>query len=67
MLGISRCSLTALIATLAAATAHAQPSAADWIALAELPDFSGVWVPDVADQRRKERNETPPWTPAAKA
>ena len=45
--------------------AGAQPSAADWSALAELPDFSGVWVPDVADQRRKERNERPPWTQAA--
>lgn len=30
------------------------------------PDLSGVWLPDVADQRRKERNELPPWTPAAK-
>jgi hypothetical protein len=67
VLGISRCSLTALVATLAAAPAHAQPSATDWSALAALPDFSGVWVPDVGDQRRKERNETPPWTPAAKA
>ena len=35
--------------------ARAQPSAAEWSALAKLPDFSGVWVPDVADQRRKER------------
>ena len=31
------------------------------------PDLSGVWLPDVADQRRKERNEELPWTPAAKA
>ena len=50
-----------------AATARAQPSAADWAALAKLPDLSGVWVPDVADQRRKEREERPPWTPAAQA
>jgi len=51
----------------ATAATRAQPSAEEWAALAERPDFSGVWVPDVADQRRKERNEMPPWTPAAKA
>jgi hypothetical protein len=58
----------ALVASLAigAAPAEAQPAAADWAALAERPDLSGVWVPDVADQRRKERNEIPPWAPAAK-
>jgi hypothetical protein len=48
------------------ASAAAQPSTSDWAALSELPDLSGVWVPDVADQRRKERNEQPPWTPAAR-
>jgi hypothetical protein len=52
---------------LATATAFAQPRAAESAAIAERPDFSGVWLPDVADQRRKERNEMPPWTPAAKA
>jgi hypothetical protein len=70
LLGISRHALLALAAAGAvavAAAAHAQPRAADWSALAALPDLSGVWVPDVADQRRKERDETPPWTPAAKA
>lgn len=46
---------------------NAQPATADWAALGRLPDWSGVWVPDVADQRRKERSEVPPWTPAAKA
>jgi hypothetical protein len=69
LLGISRHSLLVLAAAgalAAPAAMHAQPSAADFSALAELPDFSGVWVPDVADQRRKERGETPPWTPAAK-
>jgi len=70
LLGISRHLRLALAAAgplAVAAAAHGQPSAADWSALAELPDFSGVWIPDVADQRRKERGETPPWTPAAKA
>jgi hypothetical protein len=56
----------AAAATVLAAETNAQPSAAEWAALAERPDFSGVWLPDVADQRRKERGEVPPWTPAAK-
>jgi hypothetical protein len=56
----------AALGTALAWSANAQPSAADWAELAKLPDWSGVWVPDVADQRRQERNETPPWTPAAK-
>jgi hypothetical protein len=47
--------------------AATQPATADWAALGQLPDWGGVWVPDVADQRRKERDEVPPWTPAAKA
>jgi hypothetical protein len=64
---LSRHFLTALVAAIAAAASDAQPSAADWGALAELPDLSGIWVPDVADQRRKERGEVPPWTPTAKA
>ncbi len=59
--------LLAALVGFAAGTAVAQPRAADWAALAAQPDFSGVWLPDVADQRRKERNETPPWTPAANA
>jgi hypothetical protein len=57
----------AAVASTPPPAAHAQPTAADWAALAELPDLSGVWLPDVADQRRKERTEVPPWTPAAKA
>ena len=47
--------------------ANPQSATADWAALGRLPDWSGVWVPDVADQRRKERNELLPWTPSAKA
>jgi hypothetical protein len=63
---ISLLPVLAAAATVLAAETNAQPSAADWTALAERPDFSGVWLPDVADQRRKERSEVPPWTPAAK-
>ena len=32
-------------------------------ALAELPDFSGVWIPDVKDQKRQETANAPPWRP----
>ena len=27
------------------------------------PDFSGVWVPDIKDQKRQEVENTPPWKP----
>ncbi len=59
--------VAALGASVVTAPAGTQPAAADWAALAELPDLSGVWLPDVADQRRKERSELPPWTATAKA
>jgi hypothetical protein len=61
-----RRALTALVAAATVTAANAQPSTAEWSALADLPDLSGVWVPDVADQRRKERSEQPPWTEEAK-
>jgi hypothetical protein len=32
-------------------------------ALAALPDFSGVWIPDVKDQKRQETANAPPWRP----
>ena len=32
-------------------------------ALAELPDLSGVWIPDVRDQKRQETQNVPPWKP----
>jgi hypothetical protein len=65
-LHVARRCLIALAACIPGAAPFAQPSAADWSALARLPDLSGVFVPDVADQRRKERGEQPPWTPSAK-
>jgi hypothetical protein len=53
--------LTATLVIGPAALAIAQPTAAEWAALAERFDLGGVWVPDVADQRRKGRNEARPW------
>jgi hypothetical protein len=32
-------------------------------ARAEPPDFSGVWIPDVRDQKRQETANMPPWKP----
>jgi hypothetical protein len=33
----------------------------DWAAIAALPDFSGVWLPDIKDQHRQETSNVPPW------
>jgi hypothetical protein len=43
--------------------ANTPEQAKQWRALADLPDWSGVWAPDIADQRRQERANAPPWTP----
>jgi hypothetical protein len=44
--------VVALTATVAVATAFAKP-----------PDLSGVWLPDVNDQKRQETRNVPPWKP----
>ena len=40
-------------------------TANDWTALAELPDWSGIWLPDVPHQREQYRKNDAPWTPEA--
>jgi hypothetical protein len=40
------------------------PSAADWAAIARLPDLSGTWSPDISDQNRQIQSNPVPWTPA---
>lgn len=37
------------------------PTAADWMALSKLPDWSGYWVPNIRDQTVQETSNTPPW------
>jgi hypothetical protein len=32
-------------------------------ARAAPPDFSGVWIPDIRDQKRQEKENIPPWKP----
>ena len=49
-------------AALAAAPAPAEPAGA---AMAGLPDWSGIWIPDQRDQDRQMTSNPPPWTPAA--
>jgi hypothetical protein len=39
------------------------PTTKDWQALAKLPDWSGIWTPDVTDQIKTFRTAQPPWTP----
>ena len=43
------------------------PTAAEWAALAKLPDWSGVWIPKISDQDVQRRTNPPPWTPKAAA
>jgi hypothetical protein len=35
----------------------------DWLNIAKLPDWSGVWVPNVRDQFQQMRSGTIPWKP----
>jgi len=44
-------------------TVNPPPSTADWAALAELPDWSGIWTPDVTDQFDQVTSNQPPWRP----
>ena len=43
------------------------PTLADWQALAHLPDWSGVWTPDITDQFRQMNANPPPWDAVAAA
>lgn len=44
-------------------TINPAPSAADWAALAKLPDWSGVWTPGISDQVRRIKADPVPWRP----
>jgi hypothetical protein len=44
---------------------NAPPTAEDWAAIARLPDWSGIWTPDISDQNRQHRENKTPWTAAA--
>ncbi|HSP19458.1 MAG TPA: hypothetical protein VLQ79_08090 [Myxococcaceae bacterium] len=44
-------------------TMNPAPAAADWAALAKLPDWSGVWTPGISDQVRRIKADPVPWKP----
>ncbi len=48
-------------------TINPPPQAADWAALAKLPDWSGVWTPNMSDQDARIKGDPIPWNPAAAA
>jgi hypothetical protein len=41
------------------------PSKDDWLALARLPDWSGVWNPNISDQNARIKTDPVPWNAAA--
>jgi len=41
------------------------PTPADWANLAMLPDWTGVWTPDIADQNAQIRTNPIPWNERA--
>jgi hypothetical protein len=51
----------------AGAVINPPPQAKDWSALASLPDWSGVWTPNMTDQERRIETDPVPWNKAAAA
>ena len=64
----SMCALTFACIAMLVSAAHgadgvvnAAPKPKDWTELAKLPDWSGVWTPNVSDQARREKADPIPW------
>ncbi len=51
----------------AASAINPPPQAKDWAALANLPDWSGVWTPNITDQDARVHSDPVPWNKAAAA
>ena len=49
------------------ATLNPPPQPKEWAALAKLPDWSGVWTPNVSDQEARITRDPVPWTQKAAA
>jgi hypothetical protein len=62
--GAAATMVAALIAVPGAMAAAQAPAQTDWAALATLPDWGGIWIPHVADQKAQEKSNPPPWLPA---
>jgi hypothetical protein len=43
------------------------PTTADWLRLSKLPDWSGVWNPNISDQNSQIKTNPVPWKPEALA
>ena len=39
------------------------PTAKDWADIAKLPDWSGIWNPNITDQDKQIETNMPPWKP----
>ncbi len=55
--------MIACFASALSALGQTAASGKDSVAGAVLPDFSGVWLPDVKDQKQQEKTNMPPWKP----
>lgn len=53
-----------LLCLLFLAFGHTAAAEKEWTAITALPNLSGVWIPDVKDQKRQETTNLPPWKPA---
>jgi hypothetical protein len=51
----------------ASATSNSAPQAKDWASLAKLPDWSGVWTPNMSDQDARIKSDPVPWNRKAAA
>ena len=51
----------ALSQTPPAPSTNPAPTAADWAAIAALPDLSGTWSPDISDQFKQMTSNPVPW------
>jgi hypothetical protein len=43
------------------------PTRADWLKLSTLPDWSGVWNPNISDQNAQIKTNPVPWKPEVQA
>ena len=42
------------------------PTLADWLRLSRLPDWSGVWNPNISDQNAQIKANPVPWKPSVR-
>ena len=70
-IAVAVCAMTVLAGTSAPCApenaVNPPPSARDWAALAKLPDWSGVWTPNISDQDARIERDPVPWTRQAAA